>query len=353
MNASSVLTKYYENQPLRPPPENKPNSRPISKEPEMNVTTCPTWSYQNQPRSGSKSNSNPIKLVVCRACPERSRTGRMDPICQKPRMNVNSVLTKDYENQLLRMGGRCSTIKHQTRSNQRQFHEYGPFNGIVAIGPNHLKSQRYIQRSGRRHRWNRIQPHTGIAYPSGLFNYGFREGLANPQAAEYRPDVKSLHLTYTSTEFPERHTSGRLPGIRGNQQAPLRRGITVRKIGQFLFKVLKVQIEAQRSGIFPKQRLSQLKILTRSSLDNFQHTLLSPRTCDGQASDIPTLRSNAQQVQFNLFSTAKLSNLIESGQLVRQEDFCQPRGKLTASIQSPIITASITTKKRKVPLWKS
>ena len=60
MNVSSILTKHYEN--IRPcgAPENKPKTNPISLMPKMNATTFPTWTYQNQPRSGSKSNSNPI-----------------------------------------------------------------------------------------------------------------------------------------------------------------------------------------------------------------------------------------------------------------------------------------------------
>jgi hypothetical protein len=285
MNVSANITNDYENNSNPTLGENKPNSnpnkpktKPISVDAQTNVNSIMTKDYENICPCGApknKPNSNPIP--------------------QKPEMNVNSILTKDYRDQPLGMGGSCSRIKHQTRSKQRQFHEYGPFNGIVAIGLNHLKSQRYVQCSGRFHRRNSIQPHTGIADPSGLLNYGFREGSADCQAAELRPNVKSLHLTDTRTHFPQRHTSRRLPGIRGNQQAPFRRGVTVWKIGQFLFKVLKVQIEAQRSGIFPKQHLSQFKILTRSSLDNFQHRLLSARTCDGKVFDILTYRSKADK----------------------------------------------------------
>ena len=62
MNASSIVTTDYENLPLRSP-ENKPKTNPISSKAKMSTTICPTRTYQNQPRSGSKSNQAVLSIL--------------------------------------------------------------------------------------------------------------------------------------------------------------------------------------------------------------------------------------------------------------------------------------------------
>jgi len=47
MNVNSVLTRNYENQPLRRLPENKPNSNPIRQEPKITVNSIVTKDYEN------------------------------------------------------------------------------------------------------------------------------------------------------------------------------------------------------------------------------------------------------------------------------------------------------------------
>ncbi|MCK4293419.1 MAG: hypothetical protein KAY65_09495, partial [Planctomycetes bacterium] len=92
MNVKSVITKDYENQPLRSLPENKPNTNPIQtqtnpiyEKPKMNVSSIVTKDYENIYPCGvpkNKPNSNAIS--------------------QKAQMNATFFTTKDYENQPLR-----------------------------------------------------------------------------------------------------------------------------------------------------------------------------------------------------------------------------------------------------------
>jgi len=67
INVSSVLTKDYENVPLRRCAENKANSKPIKpnlKKAKMKPSSVKTKDYENVPlprRRQNKPNSNPIK----------------------------------------------------------------------------------------------------------------------------------------------------------------------------------------------------------------------------------------------------------------------------------------------------
>ena len=75
MSVSSVLAKHYENKSDPTLGENKPNSNP------------------NKPNQA-------ILSTACPACPERdrgerSRTGRMDPILQKPGNDRNHLFQKE------------------------------------------------------------------------------------------------------------------------------------------------------------------------------------------------------------------------------------------------------------------
>ena len=68
MNVSSVITKDYKNRPLRPLPENKPNSNPIRQKPKMNATVYNKTNYKNAPLR----RINPISPPTC---PHRSGRG--------------------------------------------------------------------------------------------------------------------------------------------------------------------------------------------------------------------------------------------------------------------------------------
>jgi hypothetical protein len=59
----------------------------FSQRPKMSATICPTWTYQNQPRSGSKSNSNPILQQESRPSVKARYMNRQD-------MHVMPVVTR-------------------------------------------------------------------------------------------------------------------------------------------------------------------------------------------------------------------------------------------------------------------
>jgi len=49
MNASSVLTRYYENKLVFRPRKNEAKTNPISKNAKMTITSVPTKDYENVP----------------------------------------------------------------------------------------------------------------------------------------------------------------------------------------------------------------------------------------------------------------------------------------------------------------
>ena len=79
MNANKVITRDYENETLGKRGKNKPNTNPI----KPNQTQLKPIKCQNKP------NTNPIK-----------------PNLLNTQMNVNKVLTKDYENERLHRHGK-------------------------------------------------------------------------------------------------------------------------------------------------------------------------------------------------------------------------------------------------------
>jgi hypothetical protein len=74
----------YENKHDSTLSQNKPNSDPICEKPKMNVNSILTTDYKNIRPCGGPTNKPNSK-----------------PIPQKPKMNLNSFLTKHYPNQPL------------------------------------------------------------------------------------------------------------------------------------------------------------------------------------------------------------------------------------------------------------
>ena len=99
MNASSVLTKDYENKRLADVAKTKPiqsqykpNTNPIPEKPKMNLNFYSTKDYENK-----------------RLC----RCGQNKPNLLAPQMNVTSYITKDYENERLRWARKTKPIQTQ------------------------------------------------------------------------------------------------------------------------------------------------------------------------------------------------------------------------------------------------
>ncbi len=71
----------------------------------MNVNTIITKDYENKP----------IGNLVKTKPKQTQYKANTNPIPEKPKMNVTSILTKDYENERLRRAGKTKPI--QTQSN--------------------------------------------------------------------------------------------------------------------------------------------------------------------------------------------------------------------------------------------
>ena len=100
MSANVCFRRNYKNNSALRPPKNKPKTKPIPQKPKMSANFCLTKDYENKPSGGfRKTNPNKPKQA-CPARPERgrgerSRTGRMDPISMRVRINTNFFREKD------------------------------------------------------------------------------------------------------------------------------------------------------------------------------------------------------------------------------------------------------------------
>ena len=96
MNVNKVLTMNYEKKDTwwtgKKRTQTNPN-KPNFQNAQMNVNYFDTKHYEKNHALRPRENK------PNQACPEQRR---MDPISQKAKMNVNSLLTRDYENQPFR-----------------------------------------------------------------------------------------------------------------------------------------------------------------------------------------------------------------------------------------------------------
>ncbi len=144
----------------------------------------------------------------------------------------------------------------------------------MIIGLDALEAQRFIESPGLLHRGQGIQPHPLIAQSASLLDDALREPAPCALAAEFRPQVKPLHLAGLRVDCPQGCATGRLCAVASQQQSASRRRVVTRQLCQFLFKTLKAQADVERSLVLAEQPPDFFDLPRRFDLDQVDHTQL-------------------------------------------------------------------------------